>query len=72
MPSSNLEESREGNCRSSQETVRESPDHFDRGEALGDRREREDFTLQKEDHREVGKKIFFETIGTIKDVYHKH
>ena len=28
----------------------------------------EDFTLQKEDHREVGKKIFFETIGTIKDV----
>ncbi|MBP1697891.1 MAG: cyclic diguanylate phosphodiesterase [Deltaproteobacteria bacterium] len=30
--------------------------------------EEEAFTLQKEDHREVGKKIFFETIGTIKDV----
>ncbi len=28
----------------------------------------ESFTLEKEDHREVGKKIFFETIGTIKDV----
>jgi putative nucleotidyltransferase with HDIG domain len=30
--------------------------------------EEEAFTLQKEDHRELGKKIFFETIGTIKDV----
>jgi HD-GYP domain-containing protein (c-di-GMP phosphodiesterase class II) len=30
--------------------------------------EEEAFTLQKEDHREVGKRIFFETIGTIKDV----
>jgi putative nucleotidyltransferase with HDIG domain len=30
--------------------------------------EEESFTLQKEDHREVGKKIFFETIGTIKEV----
>src|SRR4030043_295384 len=30
--------------------------------------EEEAFTLQKEDHREVGKKIFFETIGTIKEV----
>ena len=28
----------------------------------------ESFTLRKEDHREVGKKIFFETIGTIKEV----
>jgi len=28
----------------------------------------EAFTLQKEDQREVGKKIFFETIGTIKEV----
>ena len=28
----------------------------------------EDFTLEMEDHRELGKKIFFETIGTIKDV----
>jgi HD-GYP domain-containing protein (c-di-GMP phosphodiesterase class II) len=26
------------------------------------------FTLQKEDQREVGKKVFFETIGTIKEV----
>ncbi len=26
------------------------------------------FTLQKEDHREIGKKVFFETIGTIKEV----
>jgi HD-GYP domain-containing protein (c-di-GMP phosphodiesterase class II) len=30
--------------------------------------EEEGFTLQKEDRREVGKKIFFETIGTIKEV----
>lgn len=28
----------------------------------------ESFSLQKEDHREVGKRIFFETIGTIKEV----
>ncbi len=33
-----------------------------------DEEEDESFTLQKEDHREVGKKIFFETIGTIKEV----
>jgi HD-GYP domain-containing protein (c-di-GMP phosphodiesterase class II) len=30
--------------------------------------EEEAFTLEKEDPREVGKKIFFETIGTIKEV----
>ncbi len=30
--------------------------------------EEEGFTLQKEDQREVGKKVFFETIGTIKEV----
>jgi len=30
--------------------------------------EEEAFTLQKEDQREVGKKVFFETIGTIKGV----
>ena len=30
--------------------------------------EEEAFTLRKEDHREAGKKIFFETIGTIKEV----
>jgi HD-GYP domain-containing protein (c-di-GMP phosphodiesterase class II) len=30
--------------------------------------EEEAFTLQKEDQREVGKKVFFETIGTIKEV----
>lgn len=30
--------------------------------------EDEAFTLQKEDQREVGKKVFFETIGTIKEV----
>ncbi len=30
--------------------------------------EEEAFTLEKEDHREVGKRIFFETIGTIKEV----
>ncbi len=30
--------------------------------------EEEAFTIQKEDQREVGKKIFFETIGTIKEV----
>jgi HD-GYP domain-containing protein (c-di-GMP phosphodiesterase class II) len=29
--------------------------------------EEEGFTLQKEDQREVGKKVFFETIGTIKE-----
>jgi HD-GYP domain-containing protein (c-di-GMP phosphodiesterase class II) len=28
----------------------------------------EGFTLQKEDQREVGKKVFFETIGTIREV----
>jgi HD-GYP domain-containing protein (c-di-GMP phosphodiesterase class II) len=30
--------------------------------------EEEAFTLQREDQREVGKKVFFETIGTIKEV----
>ncbi|NWG03132.1 MAG: HD-GYP domain-containing protein [Syntrophaceae bacterium] len=30
--------------------------------------EEESFTFQKEDQREVGKKVFFETIGTIKEV----
>jgi HD-GYP domain-containing protein (c-di-GMP phosphodiesterase class II) len=30
--------------------------------------EEEAFTLQKEDQREVGKKVFFETIGAIKEV----
>jgi HD-GYP domain-containing protein (c-di-GMP phosphodiesterase class II) len=30
--------------------------------------EEESFTIQKEDRREVGKKIFFETIGTIKEL----
>ncbi|HUL37434.1 MAG TPA: HD-GYP domain-containing protein [Thermodesulfobacteriota bacterium] len=30
--------------------------------------EEEGFTLQREDQREVGKKVFFETIGTIKEV----
>ena len=30
--------------------------------------EEEAFTLQKEDQREIGKKVFFETIGTIKEV----
>ena len=30
--------------------------------------EEESFTLQKEDQREMGKKVFFETIGTIKEV----
>ena len=33
-----------------------------------DEGEEEAFTLEKEDHREVGKKIFFETIETIKEV----
>ena len=30
--------------------------------------EEEAFTLEKEDQREIGKKVFFETIGTIKEV----
>jgi putative nucleotidyltransferase with HDIG domain len=37
-------------------------------ETVDGEEEEESFTLQKEDHREVGKKIFFETIGTIKEV----
>ena len=65
----NLEEGREENAAlfnqqlASQDisSIEVSPLELSEGEE-------EAFTIEKEDQREIGKKVFFETIGTIKDV----